>query len=923
MNNQGKELYEFGPFRLDPGKRVLLLDNQPVPLQLKAFETLLVLVRHSEQVVLKNDLMKSVWPDTFVEESNLAQNIFVLRKTFGETAGDHRYIVTIPGRGYRFVAKVRVVSEEGSLVVESRSRSRLVIDQSRPNRKFAISLLGVAVLVALGMTAVFRYRGLHTQWPSASSLPSVTNHPRRSVAVLGFENLSGRSDPAWLSTAFSEMLTTELGAGDQLRTVSSEEIAQLKSSSNLRGGTLSRNTLARIRQTVGADVVILGSYSDLGKESRGRIRLDIQLQDTASGETVAAISETGSEADLFQLVSRAGARLREKMAVPEISGNQLAAMQASLPSNTEAARLYALGLEKLRHFDAFAARDYLAQAIHADSAFALAHSALAEAWSKLGYEARAKAAAQKSFELADKLPRKDRLFVEARYRGMNNEWEKAIDLYHTLFDFFPDDIEYGLPLADAQTQAGKRNDALATIQWLRKLPSPARDDARIDLAEEMTYIRLGQYATARSVAVRAVAKTRESGFDLLLARALYLEAACLAPLGEAENAIAAAEEAKKIYETAGDQWGVSNALEYIAYIHDIRGDWMESEKIYQQALAVNREIGSKTGEAIDLTSLAVARESQGDAEGGKKLDEQALAIYREIGDRNREGWALMGVAWAVAAEGDPELSLSLDDQALTIFTDMADDQGAAYALNVKTSEFSMLGDLAKARESCQHSLALARKSGNKHMIVANLFYLGNISKLEDNLNEARKTFSDSLPLVREAGGSALTAEFEEGLAEVAEEQNQREEARRQINELLSALHEHKDPTDEIGAETLLARIALDEGDTAAAIRAIAAARSLLRRSHGSEERFLFGIADAQVQAAVGRLDEARQSLNSVIAQTTKHGNVRYEFEARLALCEVEAKTDPAAARAHAKTLEEQARSKGFALIARKAASVGA
>ena len=80
MNNQERELYEFGPFRLDPGKRLLLRDNQPVPLQLKAFETLLVLVRNSEHVVLKDDLMKAVWPNTFVEESNLAQNIFDLTK---------------------------------------------------------------------------------------------------------------------------------------------------------------------------------------------------------------------------------------------------------------------------------------------------------------------------------------------------------------------------------------------------------------------------------------------------------------------------------------------------------------------------------------------------------------------------------------------------------------------------------------------------------------------------------------------------------------------------------------------------------------------------------------------------------------------------------------------------------------------------
>jgi len=90
MPNRENELYEFGPFRLDPVKRLLLRDNEPVPLQLKAFETLLALVRHSEHVVLKDELMKAVWPDTFVEESNLAQNIFVLRKTLGETAGNHR-----------------------------------------------------------------------------------------------------------------------------------------------------------------------------------------------------------------------------------------------------------------------------------------------------------------------------------------------------------------------------------------------------------------------------------------------------------------------------------------------------------------------------------------------------------------------------------------------------------------------------------------------------------------------------------------------------------------------------------------------------------------------------------------------------------------------------------------------------------------
>ena len=106
--------------------------NQPVTLQPKAFDTLLVLVQHGEGVVLKDDLMKSLWPDTFVEESNLAQNVFVLRKALGETAGEPRYIVTVPGRGYRFAEKVRVVHETEEvedLVVESHSRSRVVIEE--------------------------------------------------------------------------------------------------------------------------------------------------------------------------------------------------------------------------------------------------------------------------------------------------------------------------------------------------------------------------------------------------------------------------------------------------------------------------------------------------------------------------------------------------------------------------------------------------------------------------------------------------------------------------------------------------------------------------------------------------------------------------------------------------------------------------
>lgn len=101
MSKAGKYFYEFGPFRVDTEERLLLRGEEPVALPPKAFDTPLILVNQSERVVLKDDLIKTLWPASFVEEANLSQNIFVLRKALGETAQDARYITTVSGRGYR------------------------------------------------------------------------------------------------------------------------------------------------------------------------------------------------------------------------------------------------------------------------------------------------------------------------------------------------------------------------------------------------------------------------------------------------------------------------------------------------------------------------------------------------------------------------------------------------------------------------------------------------------------------------------------------------------------------------------------------------------------------------------------------------------------------------------------------------------
>src|SRR5271169_4354065 len=130
MALETNQLYEFGPFRADGLRRLLFRDGQPVPLTSKAFDTLLVLILNRSRVLEKEELLKTIWPNSFVEEANLAQNVSALRKALGEIPGEHRYIATIPGRGYRFVADVtQVGAAETEVTLERRTTAELVAEE--------------------------------------------------------------------------------------------------------------------------------------------------------------------------------------------------------------------------------------------------------------------------------------------------------------------------------------------------------------------------------------------------------------------------------------------------------------------------------------------------------------------------------------------------------------------------------------------------------------------------------------------------------------------------------------------------------------------------------------------------------------------------------------------------------------------------
>jgi TolB-like protein/DNA-binding winged helix-turn-helix (wHTH) protein len=248
-------------------RRVLLRDEQPVPLQPKAFDTLLVLVQHSDRAVLKDDLMKALWPDSFVDEGNLAQNIFVLRKAMGDTGSEHRYIVTLPGRGYRFGEPVRTVSEKvDELLVAARSRSVITATEvpadtlpRLPGRigrfRWAIRLAVAAILTA----------GVAAAWQYFRPSPRLSQGRIR-LAVLPFQNLTGDPGQEYFADGLTEEMISQLG---RLHPDKMSVIAR----TSVMGYKHSDKRLDQIGRELDVQYILEGSV----RQDAGRLRITAQL----------------------------------------------------------------------------------------------------------------------------------------------------------------------------------------------------------------------------------------------------------------------------------------------------------------------------------------------------------------------------------------------------------------------------------------------------------------------------------------------------------------------------------------------------------------------------------------------------------------------------------------------------------------------
>jgi eukaryotic-like serine/threonine-protein kinase len=933
-------------YELDPGQGTLTRQGVRVRLQEQPFCVLCLLLERPGELVTREQLRQTLWPaDLYVNfDGSLNTALKRLRAALLDDADNPRFIETVPRHGYRFIAPVgvEVVGDEASgpsqgvpILAPSTSPASAPATPSEdsptaprlritPFRQTGFLAVAIALaVIGAGWMVSQKRRSVGTAVPM--SLRASAHAPvRKSVAILGFHNVSERADDAWLGTAFSEMLSTELAAGEKLRLIPGEEVANLREALPWpKTDSLDAATTGRLGAALNSDLLVLGSYTAVGDSDRGQLRLDARLQEAATGEILSEIAASGSRRDIFQLASSVGGKLREKLGVPQLGEQEQIAAEASVPSNREAAKLYAVGVARLREFDALAARDLLLQVSRSDPKFAFGHAMLARAWHQLGYEQKRKADAKMALQLSADLPRVDRLQIEGDYYESLADHEKAASTYRALFELFPDSVDYGLQLAAVQNSASHGLQAIETLHQLRRLPPPASDDPRLDLLESRSIA--DNKPRALALVRDALRKASAQGKKLVYAQARKEECMVLIYSGQSEEGLPACQDAYDIYQSAGNRLGAADALRLIADNQGSKGHLEQSLETYGRALKILRDLGEHRTIGAVLNNMAINFANEGDLNRAEQLYRDAKFHFEQCGDKSNVATAIGNIADILYLRGDLAGAEKLYRQSLDVIA--TQDHGEPGYIMYR------LADLKLARGQVQDAHALAQKAveimraseGEFQYLTGAMIVLGEALKAEGDLAEARKQYDQALALRNKLGSQMLAAESQVEIAELTLDEGHPIQAEPLLRSAITEFEKEKGDPDSTSAYTILSRTLLLEGKLDEARKAIEHAGALSRTSPDPALRLPVAIQSARIKIAMAHGGGTasspaiiRDELRAVVTTAKRLGYYAIECEARLALGELDSMTSPSAGREQLAAVASKSRTHGLELLARQA-----
>jgi TolB-like protein/DNA-binding winged helix-turn-helix (wHTH) protein/Tfp pilus assembly protein PilF len=478
--------YQFGPFRLDEREQLLYREDRPVPLPPKAVQTLVVLLKHAGRLVPKETLMGEVWPDTFVEEGGLARNISVLRKALGGE-GDESFIATVPKRGYRFVAPVRVTGAGGAVELPKPAppvgEERAPVPPPPQPRRISMPARRGAVVAVIALVGLAAAAGL---WWRAHAIGAPVL-----LVVLPFDNLTGHPDQEYLSDGLTDELITQLGRMQphRLRVIARASALACKAA---------HKSAAQMASELGVDYILEGSVRRAGE----RLRVSAQLVQASDQTQVWAESYERGLVDTLAMedeVAQAVAGAVRPVIVPPLASSTA---RASPPS----ADVRDACLRGRYHWnrrtgeDLLQARRDFEMAIRLDPAYAPAYSGLADVYLTLyDYELMPPNEADpRAREAALAALARDPLLAEAHTSLAHVDlhawdWSSAEKEFKRALELDPSYVTARHWYALCLTTLGRMDEAVAQMKIARELDPLSR---RVNADVGMALFAAGRYDEA-------------------------------------------------------------------------------------------------------------------------------------------------------------------------------------------------------------------------------------------------------------------------------------------------------------------------------------------------------------------------------------------------------------------------------------------
>lgn len=626
MDTAPKILYEFGPFRIDPDQGLLLRDGCAVAVTPKVLEVLLVLVRRSREVVSKDELMRAVWPTTVVEEANLSQSVFMLRKVLGDTRGEQRYIVTLPGRGYRFAAPVRVIARDvaGDVTVAPARAAR---------RRPPTAWLAAGGMLALAAGAMYFQSGR-----SASMLRA--DDP---VLVADFVNATG--DPVFDGT-LRQGLAVQLQQSPLLSLISQDRIQQtLQLMGRPADASLTPELAREICERTDSALVLDGSIARLGSQ----YVLGLRARDCRSGDVLdEEQAQAGRREDVLQALDEMATRFRQRVgeSLPTIARHNVPLAEATTTS-LDALKAYSAASRVHAAAGSAAALPLFRRAVEVDPRFAMAHAMLGRTYGDLGDFVLAAQSTGQAWRLRERASDAEKFFIDASYQlqvtgnlqvaqavceSWANTYPRAMAPHELLAGIvLPVQGNYRAAAEQARMALGLDPDFVIGYQILAYAQQYQGDLAGAE--------RTLDSAAARKLAMPDFALQR---YDLAFLRSdsdgMQRQVAAVLEGGEAQSGIA---------------YHRSLALAYVGKLQDARAASIQAE-------ALSLQSSQREQAALFAVGAAVREGLYGHAADAQRRAKAALALSD---DRNVE----FGAAFALALAGDSARAGKLADDLASRF----------------------------------------------------------------------------------------------------------------------------------------------------------------------------------------------------------------------------------------------------------------